>query len=69
MKSATQSATIWLNLIPTVIAVLTTLSGDTLVSSHPKIASALATAIFVLNILNRFRTVEPVALFPKKDNT
>lgn len=61
MKNPLQSTTIWLNIIPVVITVLTTLSNDQIISSHPRVAAGIASALFVLNILNRFRTVEPIS--------
>ena len=61
MKNPLQSATIWLNIIPVVITVLTTLSNEQLITQNPRIAAGIASALFVLNILNRFRTVEPVS--------
>ncbi len=62
MKKASQSVTIWLNFIPTVVTVLTALSNDQLIAQNPKLAAGIATALFVLNIANRFRTVEPISL-------
>lgn len=61
MKKASQSVTIWLNFIPTVVTVLTALSNDQLIANNPKLAAGIATALFVLNIANRFRTVEPIS--------
>lgn len=61
MKNPLQSTTIWLNIIPVVITVLTTLSNEQLIAQNPRITAGIASALFVLNILNRFRTVEPIS--------
>jgi hypothetical protein len=61
-KTALQSTTIWLNFIPTVITVLTALSNDQLIAQHPQAVAAIATSLFVLNMLNRFRTDSPIKL-------
>jgi hypothetical protein len=61
-KTALQSTTIWLNFIPTVITVLTALSNDQLITQHPQAVAAIATSLFVLNMLNRFRTDSPIKL-------
>jgi len=60
-KSPTQSSTIWLNFVPTVITVLTALGNDQLIAQHPQAVAAIATTLFVLNMLNRFRTDTPIA--------
>jgi hypothetical protein len=61
-KTPAESSTIWFNAIPLVITLLTTAMNDQWIASNPKVAGAIASAIFVLNIANRFRTSQAIKL-------
>ncbi len=56
MKSWTQSKTIWVNVVTTVVAVATALAGQEWVMQNPALTALIGSVLGVTNILLRLVT-------------
>lgn len=59
-KPLLASKTFWVNLITTIVAVLTLIAGQEWIAEYPKVTAAIGVALGLLNIVLRIVTVDAV---------
>jgi type II secretory pathway component PulL len=65
-KPASQSWTIWFNVLTLVSAVLVFLSNHEIVAQYPGVVSIMGAAVGVINIVLRFKTNQPLTPLKKQ---
>lgn len=62
MKEWWKSSTIWLNLLGLLAEVLAYIKTDPILVNNERTLHMIALALFIINVLNRFKTKDPISL-------
>lgn len=61
-KAFWKSKTFWLNLVTTIVAILTAIMGLDWVKEYPQATATIVSIISMLNVALRFLTSEPITI-------